>query len=264
MNKILLQFFITVAVFATIYFGLSQIDWIAVLKVKEASKKTEEKLGDFFWELFSKADEEIHDEKTVAIIDSLVNHLCEANSIDQTKIKIHILKNGEVNAFTLPNNYLVIYSGLIKSTENEAELLGVVGHELAHMEKGHVMKKLIKEIGLSALISMTAGGGGQTVKEALKLLSSSAYDRDLEREADITSVEYMIRARIDPEPFANFMYRLSDKEKNLPSQAYWISTHPDSKERAEYIINYIKGKTFIKKPLLTESQWKELKERVKN
>ena len=109
------------------------------------------------------------------------------------------------------------------------------------------MNKLVKEIGLSVLISMSTGNGNaETIKAAIKQLSSSAYDRKLETEADLAAVDYLIKAGIDPKPFANFIYRLPDKSKNLPHQIYWISTHPESKERAEKIIERIKGKSFLK------------------
>lgn len=259
MNKVISEFIIVAGLFIATFFLLSRVDWVSVLNVKKATLKTEEKLGSLFWEMFSRAEKEIKSDKIRNSLDSLVDHLCKKNSIDKSKIKLHVLEKDEINAFTLPDDYLVVYSGLINASENEAELLGVLGHEIAHMEKGHVMKKLIKEIGLSALISMTSGGGGEAIKEAVKLLSSSAYDRDLEREADITSVDYLINANIDPEAFANFLYRLSDREKNIPNQVFWISTHPDSKERAENIIEYIRGKDIEKNAVLTKAQWDNLK-----
>src|SRR5690606_22581823 len=120
----------------------------------------------------------------------LLDHLCRENQIDRKKIKLHVLRKSDINAFALPDNHLVFYSGLIESAHSEAEVLGVMGHELAHLEKRHVMKKLAKELGLTAIITMTTGNkGGQTIQQVVKLLSSSAYDRELEREADKTAVE---------------------------------------------------------------------------
>ena len=263
MKKIVLQFSVIVILFFATWFGLRQIDWVSVFNVQEATKSTEEKLGDLFWKMFSKTENEIQSTTIQNSIDTLVTHICKNNSIDRSKIKIHILRNEEINAFTLPNNHLVIYSGLIKSSENEAELLGVISHELAHMEKNHVMKKLMKEVGLSVLISMTTNNaGGEIIKKTAKMLSSSAYDRDLETEADLTAVEYLLNSNIDPEPFANFLYRLSDEEKNIPNQVYWISTHPESKERAERIIESLKHKSITKGSVLTKEKWDLLKSKL--
>ena len=247
MKKILIELVITVAVIITVWVGLSQVDWMKLLKIEQTSQNTEEKIGDLFWNMLKKSETEITAESIVGPIDSMLTRICTSNSIDRGTIKPHLLQKDEINAFALPNNHLVVYSGLIKACENEEELCGVISHELAHIEKHHVMNKLVKEMGLSVLISMSTGNGqAETIKSVIKQLSSSAYDRKLETEADLTAVDYLIKAGIDPEPFANFLYRLGDESKVLPQQIYWISTHPESKERAEKMIEHIKESGFIK------------------
>jgi len=264
MKKILLELVLTVAIIAAVWFGLSQVDWMKLLNVEQTTQHTEEKIGDLFWKMLKNSESEITSDSVVSPVDSMLTRICSANSIERTKIKLHLLRKDEINAFALPNNHLVVYSELITSCENEAELYGVISHELAHMEKNHVMNKLVKEVGLSVLISMSSGNGNaEMMKEALKHLSSSAYDRKLETEADLTAVEFLEKAEINPEPFANFLYRLADKTKNLPSQIYWISSHPESKERAERIIEQIKGKSFPKAELKDSLRFEVLKERVK-
>ena len=112
---------------------------------------------------------------------------------------------------------------------------------------------------------MTTGNGGtEVIKETAKMLSSSAFDRNLEKEADIKAVDYLTNAKVNPEPFANFLYKLSDKEHEATKYLTWISTHPDSKERAEYIVRYIKGKMSDYKPILSNETWDKLKEELKD
>lgn len=91
------------------------------------------------------------------------------------------------------------------------------------------------------------------------MLSSSAFDRNLEKEADIKAVDYMLNANVNPEPFADFLYKLSETEHESTKYLTWISTHPDSKERAEYIIEYSKAKGTEFKPILTNETWGKLK-----
>jgi len=264
-RKIGIELVLTVAVIATVWFGLSQVDWMKLLNVKQTTRNTEEKIGDLFWKMLKSSETEITSDSIVSPIDSMLTRICTANSIDRKKIKLHLLWKNEINAFALPNNHLVVYSGLIAACGNEAELCGVIGHELGHIEKNHVMNKLVKEMGLSVLISMSTGNGNsETIKAALKQISSSAYDRKLETEADLAAVDYLAKAGIDPEPFANFLYRLADETKNLPSQIYWISNHPESKERAEKIIERIKGKSFLKTEKKDSLRFERLKERVKD
>jgi len=264
MKKILTELVITVSVILVVWFGLSQVDWMRLLKIEKSNQNTEEKIGDLFWKMLKNSEQEITSESVVGPIDSMLTRICTSNMIDRNKIKLHLLRKDEINAFALPNNHLVVYSGLIAACNNESELCGVMAHELVHIEKNHVMNKLIKEIGLSVLISMSTGNGqAETIKSVIKQLSSSAYDRKLETEADLTAVDYLIKAGIDPEPFANFIYRLSDESKNLPHQIYWINTHPESKERAEKMIEHIKESGYIKTIAKDTTRFPRLKERVK-
>jgi predicted Zn-dependent protease len=262
-RKIAIELVLSVAIITAVWFGLSQVDWMKLLNIEQTTQNTEEKIGDLFWDLMKKSETEITAVSVVAPVDSMLTRICISNSIDRKKIKLHLLRKDEMNAFALPNNHLVVYSGLITACENEAELCGVMSHELAHIEKNHVMNKLVKEIGLSVLISMSTGNGNaETIKAAIKQLSSTAYDRKLETEADLTAIDYLIEAGIDPEPFANFMYRLADETKHLPNQIYWISTHPESKERAEKMIEHIRERNFIKGEDGDRIKFEELKERL--
>jgi len=264
MRKLLFELLLFVALLGSVWFILSKIDWMTLFKVDQTTQNVEEKVGDLFWKLMKRSEKEITSPALVSPVDSLLIQICIKNNIDRTKIKFHFIQKDEINAFALPNNHLIVYSGLIDACENESELCGVLSHELAHMEMDHIMNKLVKDFGLSALISMSTGNGNsELIKETIKHLSSTAYDRSLESEADMTAVEYLIKANIDPEPFANFLHRLSNRDKNLPSQVYWISTHPDSKERAAKIIETIKNRTVLKIPVLSQSGWALLKKRLK-
>lgn len=265
MKKIIFQGLTIVALFFITWLALSKINWVAIFKVEKLSKTTEEKLGDLFWDMFNQSEKVIRDKEILAPIDSIITRICTSNNIDRNQIKLHIIQNKEINAFALPNKHLVIYTGLISAAENEAELSGVIGHELAHMEMSHVMKKLIKEVGLSVLISMSTGNNSsEVIKETAKLLSSTAFDRNLEKEADMKAVDYLINSDINPESFANFLYKMADDESKVGKHLSWISTHPNSRERAEYIIQYSKTKSQKSNPILTQATWNQIKTHKKS
>lgn len=261
MLKPILQFILIAVSFLGIWFGLSRIDWMTLFQVEQASKNLEEKLGELSWDLFKNLNKEISDTRIISPVDSLLTRICERNDIDRDRIKLHLVDKDEVNAFALPDHHMVVYSGLIEDCENEAELCGIIAHELAHLEKGHIMQKLVKEIGLSVLISMTSGNGNpEIIRQAVKVLTSSAYDRRLESEADLVGAEYLINAGIDPEAFAEFMFRMSAQERNLPDQLYWISTHPGSEDRTAAILDYIKDREVDTEMVLDSTTWITLKE----
>ena len=88
--------------------------------------------------------------------------------------------------------------------------------------------------------------------------------RKTEKEADIKAVDYLTTAKVNPERFANFLYKLSDKENEATKYLTWISTHPEPKDRAEYIIEYCKNKLTDYNPILNEETWEKLKEEMKD
>lgn len=265
MNKVLTQGLLLICLFAIVWFGFSQIDWMSHLKIEQATSKTEEKLGEIFWKLFKNAEHESTDPKVIASVDSIVSKICTANQINRASIKIHVLNKADINAFALPAGHLIVFSGLITNAKNPEELSGVLAHEIAHIQLKHVMNKLVSEVGLSMLISISAGNvGSEIVKKALKVLSSTAFDRGLEKEADLKAVDYLIAAQINPEPFAEFLYTLSIKEPDSFRHFTWISTHPDSKERSEYIMDHIKGTKIQSQSILSDSTWSELQSRLED
>jgi predicted Zn-dependent protease len=95
----------------------------------------------------------------------------------------------------------------------------------------------------------------------LKTLSSTAYDRALEKEADLTAVDYLLKAKINPKPMADFMYQLAQKS-DMPEGFGWISTHPESEDRARYILSYLKGKKLENKQMLSPKSWETFKTRI--
>lgn len=264
MKKVITHGIIALTLFLSTWVLLNQINWMELLEIEKATSKTEIKLGELYWDIFKNSEVENKEVLVNKTIDSLVVKICSKNNIDREHIKVHILNKDEVNAFALPDGHLIIYSGLILASENPEELSGVIGHELAHIELNHVMRKLVNEIGLSVLISMTTGNGGKEVlSQTAKLLSSKAFDRDLEKEADLKAVDYLIKSKIDPEPFANFLYKLTTNENELQEALSWVSSHPELKERATYILEYADTKkTTQPEMILAQKSWKKLQEHL--
>jgi predicted Zn-dependent protease len=257
MQKFLFQLLVSVALFFGMWFSLSQVNFIDRADMESFSKENEKRLGDFILKTIKATGQEVDSAKVRAVIDSIGRRLCEKNNIDYEKIKIHVIKSHEVNAFALPDHNMVIYSGLIMDAKNAEEVAGVMAHEIGHMEKNHVMKKLVKEIGIAMLFTIAGGDAGfEIMKEAARVLSSTAFDRSQESEADAFAVELMAKANIDPEYLANFLFRMGQSH-DIPEELVWLSTHPDSKERASEILNKKKEYTFEEIPVLNAS-WEEV------
>ncbi|MDR3666793.1 MAG: M48 family metallopeptidase, partial [Ignavibacteriaceae bacterium] len=204
----------------------------------------------------------VRDSEITVPVNNLVKDICIANGIKADEIRVYVLKNKQVNAFAMPGKQLVIYTGLLDESRNQYELAGVISHELAHIQLGHVKKKLIKEVGLSTLLSVSGVKGAELAKSIVKLLSSSAYDRNLEEEADLRAVTYLKNTGVNPSYLADFLVRLSKKEP--PGQKYfsWISDHPGTKERVKYIRHAISNQPLQNRILISSNNWNSLKNKI--
>jgi predicted Zn-dependent protease len=145
-----------------------------------------------------------------------------------------------VNAFAIPGGYVYVTRGILAYLGSEAELAGVVGHEIAHVTARHTVRQVTRAqlaqigLGVGGVLSPTFGQLGSLAENGIGLLFLR-FSRDSEREADRLGVEYTSRAAWDPREVSNFfevLGRLSaaaDRE-TIPG---WLSTHPDPPERVQ-------------------------------
>jgi beta-barrel assembly-enhancing protease len=231
------QLILLVAVFMLCWFLLSQINFTGQLKLEKLTEKNENKISELLLDLLRQNNDEVKNDTINAIASVIINRICEKNNINDSIITLHIIDNKEVNALTLPAGHLVLFTGLIEYCKTPEELAGVIGHELAHMQKGHVTQKLVKEIGLSMLFVLAGGNGSMEIlSQVLKTLSSKAFDRDQETEADMYAVELLSTAGISSTGLSDFLFRLSQEKESSHTDMILLSTHPGSADRASAII----------------------------
>ena len=264
MKKIIFQGAIIIIIFLCSWYCFTQINWVKIFHIQQVTDETEKKLGDVLLEVVLKSEDENKSPQVNKIIDSIVNHICIENNIAKDQIIVHIVQKDEINAFAMPNGHLIVYSGLILNSDYQEELIGVLCHEIAHIQLNHVMKKMLSEMGLSVLITMSSGNGSPVIiKEALKRLSSLTYERGLEKEADLKAVDYMIKANLNPSAFANFLFKQSLNENEASKYLQWASSHPDSRERSVYINEYIKNNSTSNYIFILNSKtWDNLKKEL--
>lgn len=169
MNKSILQGVALLILFFGLFYALSFIDFTKHFNIEKRKAVAENSIGNLIWNQIQKTETEVLKDSLLQTLDSLLIPICEVNKINRDSIKLHFVVKDEVNAFALPNNHLVVYTGLIEKCQKQEALQGVLGHEIAHIQNNHVMKKLSKEVGLSVILSATAGEkGGAIIKEILK------------------------------------------------------------------------------------------------
>ncbi|HRG87587.1 MAG TPA: M48 family metalloprotease [Chitinophagales bacterium] len=149
--------------------------------------------------------------------------------------KLYIIKDDATqNAFCTPGGYIYVYTGLIKYLDNASSLAGVIGHEMAHADKRHSTQQLTAQYGFSLLVSVIAGTTGQDqLAQIVGSLSSLAYSRDHEKEADKYSVIYLCPTQYRADGAADFFQKIIDS--GTPSPPAFLSTHPSPDNRVVHI-----------------------------
>jgi predicted Zn-dependent protease len=257
MKKLVFHILIWFGLMSGSFLFLRTLPWTDWLQIPKWTEETEKKWGELCLNFFTLEHAPIQDKAITEPIETMLHKICAANGIDPNSIEYHILEHDEVNAFALPGRHLVVYSGLITNCEDPRALAGVLSHEIAHIEENHVAKKLAKEIGITILAGMSGAQAGTVIKEVAKTLSSTAYDRELEKEADITAVKYLQQAGVDPIPFAKFLESL---DKGDEADLSWMQTHPDSKERGQYIRKSAGKTEELQTQLIDSTSWSKVQD----
>ena len=158
----------------------------------------------------------------------------------KTPFTIKVIDSSEVNAFALPGGFLYVNSGLILAADNEAEIAGVMAHEIAHVAARHGVEQASKGRLLQYLsIPLIFVGGpiGAIVQNAAGILVPMTFlkfSRGAEEEADRLGLQYMWAAGYDPTSLMSFFEKLKAKEKKEPGTlAKVFSSHPTTTNRIE-------------------------------
>ncbi|MET0183246.1 MAG: M48 family metallopeptidase [Caulobacterales bacterium] len=148
--------------------------------------------------------------------------------------ELYVVDASFPNAFTLPDNSIVLTDEMIGLAENPDEIAGVIAHELGHVEAGHVMQNVIRQLGLGMFVDIVFGGAGAGQTIAAINVLSLRYTRGDEEEADRIALRIMDESGLDPGAVARLFRRLAqyehDAHATLPE---FLSSHPDSARRAE-------------------------------
>jgi len=162
------------------------------------------------------------------------------NSDAQVPFTIKVIDSDELNAFALPGGFFYVYTGLILAADEEAELAGVMAHEIAHVAARHATRQLTRSqyanIGTLPLIFM-GGGVGYAVRAAAGFglpVTFLKFQRGFEAEADYLGLQYMYKAGYDPSAFITFFEKIQAQEKRKPGTlAKAFSSHPQTPDRIE-------------------------------
>ncbi|TGL74961.1 M48 family metallopeptidase [Leptospira jelokensis] len=200
------------------------------------------------------------------------------------QFNVSVIGSAVPNAFALSNGKIYFFSGLLNEAKSQEEVLGVLAHEIAHIEKRHHMRNLVKAGGTSLAISLVIGPGLgnmeflETFTEIGSTILVLKFSRDFETEADITSLDYLKSKNISTDGLLSFFKRMEEMEngenesegtedvvsaKDESSTARkitdFLNTHPATKERMKTLESLIqKGKKGTIKKIVSDTTWKEV------
>ena len=138
----------------------------------------------------------------------------------------------EINAFAVPGGFIYVYSGLLLVAEDEAEIAGVLAHEIGHIVGRHSINQLAARLGMGLLITLTLGEDLELLGQIGASLASARFSRDDEREADTFGVRYSIAAGYDPHGLLRFFCKTERTRRASALQLRKALRQPPAHRRA--------------------------------
>ncbi len=206
------------------------------------------------------------------IVSEYVNRIGQnlvRNSDAKVPFTIKVIEDPSVNAFALPGGFFYVQTGLILKADNEAELAGVMAHEIAHVAARHGTRQATRgEIAQLATIPLIFMGGAAAygIYQASGLLvplSFLKFSRNFEAEADYLGVQYMYKAGYDPTAFVDFFEKIQTLEKRKPGTVGKLfSSHPPTDDRIKKSQEEIAGLKARPEYVVTTSEFNDVKARL--
>lgn len=207
------------------------------------------------------------------VISEYVNRIGQnlvRNSDAKVPFTIKVIDSDDINAFALPGGFFFVNTGILLNADNEAQMAGVMAHEIGHVAARHGTRNATKgqliNYGSIPLIFM-GGWAGYGIRQAAQLaipLGFLKFSRSDESEADLLGLEYVYKAGYDPTAFVDFFEKVQAVEKHKPgSLSKVFSTHPPTDDRIKRaqtnIQEYLKAKPEY---VLNTSEFNDVKTRV--
>jgi predicted Zn-dependent protease len=216
--------------------------------------KEEKDLSREFLKVIKSRSEVIKDQAINAYLDEIGKRILGALPDQPFHYRFYVIRDDVYNAFASPGGHIFINSGLFAALENEAELAGIMAHEIAHVVCRHISQRIerAKKINLATLAGMVAGvflgvGGAASAGSAITAGSMAAgqsaalaYSRDDEMQADQLGLQYLQKAGYSGRGLLTSLRKIRSKQwfgsKEVPT---YLMTHPASEDRMAYIDSWL-------------------------
>ena len=185
------------------------------------------------------------DQRLQRYVSDLGHRLARHSGRNDLPWSFEVLANKEMNAFALPGGPVYITYGMLSKLENEAQLAGILAHEVAHVAKRHSAQQIEKAQlaqGGAALAGVISGSDAVTdISGLVAQLGMMKFGREDETEADLVGLDYMVKENYDPRGMVQAM-QIIKKSSGSRGTPEFLSTHPDPGNRVEYLQDRIEKK----------------------
>lgn len=232
--------------------------------VRSITIKEEEDLSRQMMAAIYKYYDVIDDPMVVNYVNDIGRRILATLPQQPFRYQFHVIKDDVYNAFATPAGHIFVYTGLIDAMEEEEELAGILGHEIAHVYCRHISQKIErqKKMGWASLAGMAAGvllgvGGAGEAAQAVTVGSQAAtqsaelaYGRDDEMQADQFGVEFITGAGYNAEGLLKILKKIRGKtwfgSDQIPT---YLKTHPAVEDRIAFIGSWIESHDAVAKPI---------------
>jgi predicted Zn-dependent protease len=173
------------------------------------------------------------DEEVLAYVREVGNKIA-ATAGRNFEYEFYVIMDDKLNAFALPGGKVFIHAGALTKTHSEAEFAGLLAHEISHAVLSHGFQ-LITEGNLTANITQFIPFVGGTAGNLIVL----NYSRDMEKEADILGTKILVVSDYAADGLLDLMVTLDEEAQKRPGVPSWLSTHPNTQKRIEYLEEFI-------------------------
>jgi beta-barrel assembly-enhancing protease len=207
------------------------VDWYSL--------ETDIKMGRQYAQMVDSSSKFISDPVITEYVNRIGQNLVR-NSDAQVPFTFKVIDSDVINAFSLPGGFVYINSGIIMAADEEAELAGVMAHEIAHVCARHATRQMTRSqyAGLATIPLIFVGGGiGYAVYNAAGLglpIAFMSFQRGFEAEADYLGLQYDYKTGYDPQAFISFFEKVQAEEKKKPGfMDKTFASHPQTPDRIE-------------------------------
>ncbi|MGK7919371.1 MAG: M48 family metalloprotease [Trichodesmium sp.] len=180
----------------------------------------------------------VEDEEIIEYVNNMGKKLAEMTGRNEFEYDFYVINDERLNAFALPGGQIFVNLGAILKTNSQAELAGLLAHELAHTVLSHGFK-LMSEGNLIGSVTQYIPYAGRTVGSLIVL----NYSREMERQADVLGTKILVSADYAADGLRNLMVTLNKGKEDMGIIA-WLSTHPETAKRVRYLEELIVNSSY--------------------